>query len=614
MFVPLWQGPAISDIIFYRKGAPAPSESQLEFQHPRNAMAPHREDVAAVKGSAHRDADEEALQAALQESLDQKSSSAARNSTGSNSSIAAWNELKGPKSEEKQREEDSGDDEEAAKTSSYTRVPNAVVAEKPQKSEEDEEEEDPNEDHKLLNFADILLIDILKWLDEDTIGAAAAAARNKFGLRRFPTWFDMFHERPRVRYNGFYWLQVSYYKKPELSMWSEIVPGTILKCIYYRYFSFQRDGTVLYGMLFKAPHEVEAHIRNQRKGVYRGRFYVDKDELVVTVPTNCNEVNFRLKITQRERGKNVKLVLKEHFANSEPDGSGWVNYYDTADEEFYYYRSWNLQSQTSNSERSPDLNTHECFQPEENGTIQAHETPSSAKSSTRAAASSATEQVKKKPTSAYPLPSSTLHKHKQASVFTSGKKKYKTNFSSAYDSGSIPCRINHGSIRNSLQWTKDPNSELDFKLQVFYTETFAYCPALSYEPLLITCIEGFLETEHPFVFLARATFRELLKLEDAREKTLPILAQVIVPLRGALMAKDDDTFLMGLEATRLLSDLVEGEMNLYLSKLTQQIHRKLLTKQLRVQVEDTLAVLESNGGKEALAIIRSKIPTYVSIR
>ncbi|KAF1780188.1 hypothetical protein GQ600_12156 [Phytophthora cactorum] len=85
-------------------------------------------------------------------------------------------------------------------------------------------------------------------------------------------------------------------------------------------------------MLFKAPHEVEAHIRNQRKG----------DELVVTVPTNCNEVNFRLKITQRERGKNVKLVLKEHFANSEPDGSGWVNYYDTADEEFYYYRSWNL--------------------------------------------------------------------------------------------------------------------------------------------------------------------------------------------------------------------------------------------------------------------------------
>ncbi|KAK1937812.1 F-box only protein 9 [Phytophthora citrophthora] len=275
--------------------------------------------------------------------------------------------------EEKQPSDDSDEEDD---TVLYTSTANAVaVAEKALDGSEDEEEEDPNEDHTLLNFADILLIDILKWLDEDTIGvctctckrllqvarsevlfealcrrifpvqnpkAAAAAARNKFGLRRFPTWFDMFHERPRVRYNGFYWLKVSYYKKPELSMWTDIVPGTILKCIYYRYFSFQRDGSVLYGMLFKPPHEVEQHIRNQRKGIYHGRFHVDKDELVVTVPTNCNQVNFRLKITQRERGKNVKLVLKEHYANSEPDGSGWDNDYDTADEEFYYYRSWNL--------------------------------------------------------------------------------------------------------------------------------------------------------------------------------------------------------------------------------------------------------------------------------
>ncbi|KAG1707866.1 hypothetical protein DVH05_024517 [Phytophthora capsici] len=281
----------------------------------------------------------------------------------------------GPESEEKQPSDDSDEDDDTG-TVPYTSTTSAVIAtERLLDASEDEEEEDPNEDHTLLNFADILLIDILKWLDEDTIGvctctckrllqvarsevlfealcrrifpvqnpkAAVAAARNKFGLRRFPTWFDMFHERPRVRYNGFYWLKVSYYKKPELSMWTEIVPGTILKCIYYRYFSFQRDGSVLYGMLFKPPHEVESHIRNQRKGIYHGRFYVDKDELVVTVPTNCNQVNFRLKITQRERGKNVKLVLKDHYANSEPDGSGWDNYYDTADEEFYYYRSWNL--------------------------------------------------------------------------------------------------------------------------------------------------------------------------------------------------------------------------------------------------------------------------------
>lgn len=36
---------------------------------------------------------------------------------------------------------------------------------------------------------------------------------------------------------------------------------------------------------------------------------------------------------------------------------------------------------------------------------------------------------------------------------------YFRNFGSAYDSGSIPCRINHGGIKNALQWTKAPESE-----------------------------------------------------------------------------------------------------------------------------------------------------------
>ena len=288
------------------------------------------------------------------------------------------NNEEGENEEEEEEEEkgdgESGEDDEDGQ-GYFSHDSRAAVAGESLQDEEEETDEDPNEHHTMLNFADILLIDIFKGLDEDAIGicactckrmlhvsrseilfealcrriypvqnprAAVAVARKKFGLRRFPTWYAMFHDRPRVRYNGFYWLKVSYYKKPELSMWTDVVPGTILKCVYYRYFSFQRDGTVLYGMLFKAPHDAETHIRDRRKGVYSGTFYVDKNELMVTVPTNCNEVNFRLIITQRERGRNVKLVLKEHFASSEPDGSGRISYYDTADEEFYYYRLWNL--------------------------------------------------------------------------------------------------------------------------------------------------------------------------------------------------------------------------------------------------------------------------------
>jgi len=54
-------------------------------------------------------------------------------------------------------------------------------------------------------------------------------------------------------------------------------------------------------------------------------------------------------------------------------------------------------------------------------------------------------------------------------------------------------------------------------------------------------------------------------------------------------------------------------MNVHLPKLIQQIHRKIATKQFKNQVEETLASLERNGGPEALRLIRSKIPTFVSL-
>ena len=146
-----------------------------------------------------------------------------------------------------------------------------------------------------------------------------------------------------------------------------------------------------------------------------------------------------------------------------------------------------------------------------------------------------------------------------------------------------------------------------------YTHTFILA-VLDFNPLLITCVEGFEETEHPYVFLARAMFREMIQLDDAREKTVPLLPQLMPALRRALMAQDEDVFRMALEGTRMLSDVVEDEMNTYLPKLTQQIHRKLLTKSLRQPVEDTLATLERNGGKEALTIIHAKIPTYASVQ
>ena len=85
------------------------------------------------------------------------------------------------------------------------------------------------------------------------------------------------------------------------------------------------------------------------------------------------------------------------------------------------------------------------------------------------------EEVKK--------PSDRLTKIKTADAFGQSAKKHKTNFGYAYAAGAIPCRINHGCNFNKLQWDVTI-SEVD------------------YDPVLINCFEGLLETEHPYAFVA----------------------------------------------------------------------------------------------------------------
>lgn len=47
--------------------------------------------------------------------------------------------------------------------------------------------------------------------------------------------------------------------------------------------------------------------------------------------------------------------------------------------------------------------------------------------------------------------------------------------------------------------------------------------------------QGLQETKHPYTFVAREGFREMLEVDDARSRTLPVLSKLIVPLRAALV-------------------------------------------------------------------------------
>ena len=86
----------------------------------------------------------------------------------------------------------------------------------------------------------------------------------------------------------------------------------------------------------------------------------------------------------------------------------------------------------------------------------------------------------------------------------------------------LPCecyvagRLIHGSVKHKLQW--DVNLE-----------------DVPFDPVLITLAEGLRETEHPYTFVAREAFRELLQLDDAGEKAGPVLSRLVAPLRACLV-------------------------------------------------------------------------------
>ena len=64
---------------------------------------------------------------------------------------------------------------------------------------------------------------------------------------------------------------------------------------------------------------------------------------------------------------------------------------------------------------------------------------------------------------------------------------------------------------------------------------------------------------------------------------------------------------------RQLSTQVKHELNPHLKKMLAQISRKALDKKLQDPVTETLQCLEEHGGKDALKLIKAKVPTYTTI-
>ena len=190
------------------------------------------------------------------------------------------------------------------------------------------------------------------------------------------------------------------------------------------------------------------------------------------------------------------------------------------------------------------------------------------------------------------IPTAKLRRIKLGNPFAVGNK-HKTNFGHVYSAGGIPCRIEHGNVNMKLVWSIPPES-------------------LEYDPTLIICFEGLLETLHPYSFAAKQCVRELLTAKGAEEKVIPILGRLIPHLKNALTCDNPDTFVEAMNVVEMLSDLVGEHLNPYLHFFLQSINKRSFNLKYKERVFDLMRTLEQNGGEEALIEIKKKVPTYMS--
>lgn len=92
-----------------------------------------------------------------------------------------------------------------------------------------------------------------------------------------------------------------------------------------------------------------------------------------------------------------------------------------------------------------------------------------------------------------------------------------------------------------------------------------------------------------------------------------MLPKLAPPLRAALGHADNAVFERGMDGLLQLSAVVGPALNPYLKTFLMALSKRIMEKKYKEKVTESLQVLEQNGGKEALPIIKSKVPTYCSV-
>lgn len=184
-----------------------------------------------------------------------------------------------------------------------------------------------------------------------------------------------------------------------------------------------------------------------------------------------------------------------------------------------------------------------------------------------------------------------------------------SQFRTFYDRGDLPIQVFHGAVGGKIAWKVDVEK-------------------LDYHHYLPIFFDGLREKEDPYRFLAVQGTYDMM--EKGGAKLLPVVPQLIVPIKTALNTRDPELMATVMKVMQVL--VLSGEMigealvpyyrqilpvfNIFRAKnenmgdLIEYGQRKRLN--IGDLIAETLQLFEIHGGEDAFINIKYMIPVYES--
>eukprot|EP00933_Yihiella_yeosuensis_P023565 TRINITY_DN18354_c0_g2_i3.p1 TRINITY_DN18354_c0_g2~~TRINITY_DN18354_c0_g2_i3.p1 ORF type:complete len:378 (-),score=63.25 TRINITY_DN18354_c0_g2_i3:199-1332(-) len=184
-----------------------------------------------------------------------------------------------------------------------------------------------------------------------------------------------------------------------------------------------------------------------------------------------------------------------------------------------------------------------------------------------------------------------------------------SEFRRFYDRGDLPVQVEHTATQNRIRWKVDIEK-------------------LDYHHYLPIFFDGLREKEDPYRFLSVEGVFNLL--ERGGSKVLPVVPQLIMPIKTALNTRDLEVIVTSLKVLQAL--VLCGEMigealvpyyrqilpifNIYKQSTASTFDSIDYSQRKRTNIgeliDETLEIFETHGGEDAFINIKYMIPTYES--